>query len=210
MRNSEVTIIIIILLSFIIGALSYSQMPESMASHWNAVGEVDGYMPKFWGLFLLPLIIILLFFLLILVPRIDPLKANIEKFRVHYDSFSIVLVLFFFYIYILTLLWNLGITFSLIQFLTPAFAVLLYYSAVITENSKRNWFIGIQTPWTMSSERVWNKTNKLGGKLFKVAAVIALLGIFLPFYAIPFILVPVVLAAVYLVLYSYYEYKNEH
>lgn len=210
MRNSEVTIIIIILLSFIIGALFYSQMPESMASHWNAVGEVDGYMPKFWGVFLLPVITILVFLLVILIPRIDPLKANIEKFRIYYDVFSVVLILFFFYIYFLTLVWNLGVIFNLVQLISPAFAVLLYYSAVIMENSKRNWFIGIQTPWTMSSEKVWNKTHKLGGKLFKVAAVIALLGMFLPAYAILLILLPVVLAAVYLVLYSYYEYKKEH
>jgi uncharacterized membrane protein len=209
MRNSEVTIIIIILLSFIIGALFYQQMPVSMASHWNAIGEVDGYMPKLWGVFLLPLVTFLVFLLVVLIPRVDPLRANIEKFRMHYDIFSVVLTLFFFYLYVLTLLWNLGVTFNLVQLISPAFAVLLYYSAVITENSRRNWFIGIQTPWTMSSEKVWNRTNKLGGKLLKAAAVVALLGIFLPDYAIIFILVPVVLAAIYLVVYSYYEYQRE-
>ncbi|NYZ79438.1 SdpI family protein [Candidatus Micrarchaeota archaeon] len=210
MRKNEVIITVIILMSFILGALFYPRMPESMASHWNAMGEVDGYVQKFWGVFLFPIIIILVFLFVILIPRIDPLKANIEKFRIYYDDFSVVLILFFFYLYALTLLWNLGIAFNMMQLLSPAFAVLLYYSAVMMENSKRNWFIGIQTPWTLSSEKVWNRTHKLGGKLFKMAAVVALLGILLPSYAILFILLPVVLASVCVVLYSYSEYQKEH
>jgi len=51
MRKSEITILGIILLSFIIGIYFYPQIPEKMASHWNAQGQVDGYMSKFWDYF---------------------------------------------------------------------------------------------------------------------------------------------------------------
>jgi uncharacterized membrane protein len=210
MRTSEASILAIIVLSFLIGAYFYPQIPDAFASHWNAAGEVDSYAPKLWGILTLPVIIVILLIFIVFIPRIDPLRANIEKFREYYDTFAVIVAVFFFYLYLLIILWNIGVKFDLMQLLSPAFAVLLYYSGVITENSKRNWFIGIQTPWTMSNDRVWNKTNKLCGKLSKAAGVIALLGIFFPYYEVLIIAVPVIVLAVYSVIYSYIEYQKGH
>ena len=61
----------------------------------------------------------------------------------------------------------------------------------------------------MSSESVWDKTHRMGGKLFKIAGVIAIVGIFFQSYAVYFVLVPAILVAVYTVVYSYFEYKKE-
>jgi uncharacterized membrane protein len=105
-RKSEIIIIAMILLSFAIGIYFYPLMPEKIVSHWNANGQVDGYMSKFWGLFLMPLVSIGLFLLFVLIPRIDPLKMNIEQFRKHYDGFVVLVIAFLFYIYILTILWK--------------------------------------------------------------------------------------------------------
>jgi uncharacterized membrane protein len=93
--------------------------------------------------------------------------------------------------------------------MVPAFSVLFYYAGVLTENAKQNWFIGIRTPWTLSSEAVWNKTHKLGGKLFKLAALIGLLGLLVPDYAIWMVIIPVLLVAAYTMVYSYVEFQKE-
>ena len=77
------------------------------------------------------------------------------------------------------------------------------------ENAKRNWFVGIRTPWTLSSETVWNKTHKLGAKMFKIAVLLAFIGFFFGSYAIFFVLIPVLSAAGYLMAYSYFEYQKE-
>ena len=207
MRKSYAIALGIILLSFILGTCLYPQMPEKMASHWNAQGVVNGYLPKFWGLFLGPLISVGLFLLFIAIPKIDPLKHNIEEFRKYYDGFVVLVILFLFYVYILTILWNMGVKFSIVQMLAPAFAILYYYCGVLSENAKRNWFVRIRTPWTLSSERVWEKTHKIGGKLFKASGVIAFIGTFFQNYALFFILVPVILVAVYTIVYSYAEYR---
>lgn len=209
MRKSEVIIVGMILLSFVVGTYFYPQMPEKIAAHWNEQGQVDGYTSKFWGLFLMPFVSVGLFLLFVLIPKIDPLKANIEKFRKHYDVFVVLVIVFLFYLYLLTIFWNLGIRFSIIQFLVPALGILFYYCGILIENAKRNWFIGIRTPWTLSNEEVWDKTHKIGGNLFKIAGVIALLGIFFQRSAIFFVLAPVILAAVYTIFYSYFEYQRE-
>jgi uncharacterized membrane protein len=209
MRKSTIVVLGIILLSFIIGISLYPQMPDKMASHWNLQGKVNGYMPKFWGLFLLPLMLIGIASLFIIIPRIDPLQANIEKFRKYYDRFIILFSAFLLWIYLFTILWNLGFKFHISLALLPAFAILFYYIGILCENAKRNWFIGIRTPWTLSNEKVWEKTHKIGGKLFKIAGVIALLGVLFQSYALFFILMPVLLVASYTIIYSYFEYQKE-
>ncbi|MCX6759326.1 MAG: SdpI family protein [Candidatus Nealsonbacteria bacterium] len=208
MIKAKTIIFSIISLSFIIGICFYPSMPEKMASHWNAQDQVDGYVSKFWGLFLMPFISIGLFLLLILVPKIDPLKANVEKFRKYFDRFIVLLMFFLFYIYLLTLFWNIGLRFNMGQFMIPALGILFYYCGILIENSKRNWFIGIKTPWTLSSEVVWDKTHKIGGKLFKIAGMISFLGICFPQYAIFLVIVPVILFSVYTIIYSYSEYQK--
>jgi Predicted integral membrane protein len=208
-KNIQILIIGLILVSFLIGAYLYPYMPEKMASHWDANGSVDGYMPKLWGLFLLPVISAILFLVYMLIPKIDPLKGNIEKFRGHFDVFILLLFVFLFYVHMLTMLWNLSYRFNFIQLLAPAFGLIIYYAGIMMENAKQNWFIGVRTPWTLSSEVVWDKTNKLAGKLFKVAGVLAAMGLIFPKYAIFLILVPVILAAVYPIIYSYQKYQQE-
>lgn len=210
MKNARSAMWGIVLASFIMAIAFYSLMPENMATHWNTSGEVNGYMPKSSGLFLMPFLSLFMIGLFLLIPKIDPLKANIEKFRKYYDGFIVSLLLFLFYIYILSIVWNLGIRFDMTQMILPAIGVLFYYIGVLMENAKRNWFIGIRTPWTLSSDIVWDKTHKIGAKLYKAAGFCALLGIFFGKYAIFFLIVPIIISSIYLVIYSYVEYIKEN
>jgi len=208
MKKSELVIILIILSSFVLGFYFYPYMPDLVASHWNVRGQVDGYISKFWGLFLMPLLSLGLFLLFLLIPKIDPLKENIEKFRRYFDWFIVLVMFFLFYLYLLTIFWNLGFRFNLIQLLIPSFCLLYYYAGILIENAKRNWFIGIRTPWTLSNDKVWDKTHRLGGKLFKLSAGAAFLGIFLQNLAIYFVVIPIILTSIYLFIYSYLEYRS--
>ncbi len=82
------------------------------------------------------------------------------------------------FIHFQVILWNLGIKISPSATLPIGIGILLLYIGILCENAKRNWFIDIRTPWTLSSERVWDKTHKIGGRLFKIAGVIAFVGVF--------------------------------
>ena len=208
MRKSEILILFLVAASFVVGIYIYPQMPERMASHWGMEGQVDGYLSKFWGVFLLPIIFLVMAILFIIIPRIDPLKNNIQQFRKYFDGFIILIFLFFLYIYGLTIYWNLGNVFNMTRFMVPAMAVLLYYCGILINNSKRNWSVGIKTPWTMSSDVVWDKTHKIGGKLFKASGIICLLGLIWPFSAMWFVLVPILASTVFVFIYSYLEYKK--
>lgn len=208
MRTAYLAVLAILIISFAIAAYAYPQVPDNVPSHWNAAGDVDGYMDRFWGLFLFPIILIPLILLFIAIPRIDPLKKNVAKFRSYFDGFIIIFAVFMFYVQLLTTAWALGYTFNMMVALMPAFAMLFFYCGILMEKSKRNWFIGIRTPWTLSSDRVWEKTHRLGGKMFKAAAVISLFGIAAGEYAIWVLLIPVLVAAFYPMVYSYFAYQK--
>ncbi|MFC1648701.1 SdpI family protein [Nanoarchaeota archaeon] len=203
-------LLIIILFVAAIGSAMYyyPQMPDQMASHWNTKGEVDGYMSKFWGLFLLPIVMAAILVLFTVIPLIDPLKKNIEQFRGHFDWFIVMITAYMAYIYLLCLIWNMGVTYDMNKFIVPAMGVLFIYIAVLLKHAKRNWFIGIRTPWTLSSDEVWKKTHDLGAKLFFATGIIALFGFVFPDYTIWLILVPILVTVLVTVVYSYLEYQK--
>ncbi len=209
MDKSKIIALATIFISFAIGIWAYPQLPEIVASHWNEKGEVNGYMSKFLGIFLMPIMSLAMFLLFNFIPKIDPMKANIEKFRKYYNAFIVSIILFLFYLYLLTMAWNFGYRFNMTYFMVPALSALFYWCGILVENTKRNWFIGIKTPWTISNDVVWDKTHKLGGKLFKVAAVLSLLGIFFGELAFWFTILPVMVFSIYLLFYSYFEYQKE-
>lgn len=208
-RLNNIIIAGIVLLSFAVGAYFYNSMPEMMVSLWNQDEQPDDAIGKFWGLFLFPIISAALALLFIILPKIDPLKKNIKKFRRYYDWFIILFLFFMLYIYIIVVLWNLGHDFDMNRIILPAFAVLFFYIGIMTGHARQNWFIGIRTPWTISNKKVWDKTNKLAGKLFKIAAVVSLAGLLFKDHALWFLLIPVLLAAGYPIAYSYFEYQKQ-
>ena len=210
--NTKLTIIlsvIIIILSTVFGALVYEKMPEQVASHWNEKGEVDDYMGKFWGVFLMPFVSIVLLIMFIVIPSLDPLKENVAEFRGIFNIFILFMLVFFAYIWALTIFWNLGFVFNMTVAILPAVGFLFIFIGYLLRNAKRNWFIGIRTPWTLSSDMVWDKTHQLGGKLFTASGALSILGIFFGDSAIWFTLVPVLGSTLYLLAYSYFLYARD-
>ncbi len=201
--------IALIVVSLLIGIFLYPALPAEIASHWNAAGVADGMLPKFWGVFLLPMLMIVVLGLSQLLPLLDPMRANVESFRRSYQNFFFWIGVFLFYIFLLTVAWALGWRFNFTLALIPALAALFFVIGSLLAHSKRNWFIGIRTPWTMQSEEVWDKTNQLGGLLFKICAGLMLLGLVLPQYLIYFILLPVGATVVATIAYSYIEFRRQ-
>jgi uncharacterized membrane protein len=188
---------------------AYPLMPDVVASHWNAAGEVNGTMPKFWGLVLIPLLMYGFCALLAVLPRIDPLRNNYRKFQDYYEGFILVFAAFLFFIQLQIILWGLGIRVSPNLTLPVMIGILFMYIGFLMEHAEPNWFVGIRTPWTLSSDSVWKKTHQKGATLFKLAGVVSMIGILAGVYAWLFILVPAIAVAVYTVVYSYVEFRRE-
>ncbi len=208
--NNAVVLGSLIIISMIaVSMFVYPSIPNKMAVHWGQNGNVNGTMPKEIGISIIPGISALILVALAIIPKIDPWSENIKKFEGYYSVFIVLMILFMLAIQMYILAWNTGIVIPANSFVSACIAVLFVYIGILLKKTSPNWFIGIRTPWTMTSERVWRKTNNLGGELFIASGLIALLGIIFPCYASYLILVPVSISAVYVVVYSYVEYKRE-
>jgi uncharacterized membrane protein len=202
-------IALVLVLTAVITLVAYPAMPDVVASHWNAAGELDGTMPKFWGLALIPLLMYGFCALLAVLPRIDPLRKNYLKFRDYYEGFILVFAAFLFFIQLQIILWGIGTQVSPNLTMPVMIGILFICIGFLMEHTEPNWFVGIRTPWTLSSERVWKKTHERGGTLFKLAGVVSMAGTFAGINAWLFIIVPVIVVAFYTVVYSYVEFLRE-
>lgn len=209
MNKFEWASIAVIALTLGLSAWAWPMLPNSVASHWNAAGQVDGYSPKLVALLLAPVISAALLALFAWLPSVDPLRKNYRHFQPQLDGFKLAIVVFMAYIHALVIAYNLGGQFPFTAAMAPAFALLFWQLGELCYSSRRNWFFGVRTPWALSSDRVWEKTHKLAGKVLKACAVISLLGI--AFQGMWFVLVlgPVMAALVAAAAVSYLEFKKE-
>ena len=209
MKKREIVPIILIVLSFIIGLYMYNIVPDTMPSHWNAAGDADAYAPKAVALFVLPVIILVIYLITTLITRIEIYKENIKKSEVPYFRFRLALVVFMFLLYIATII-QVFRPFPMNYFIIPAMSFLFLSVAHLLKNIKRNFFIGFRTPWTISSEKVWNATNKAASRFFFAYSFIMLLGLFFQHIAIFLVLLTMLVGIAALTYYSYRLYKLEN
>ncbi len=210
--KTKTTLIFIFLLlaaSLAIGFALAPQMPETIVTHWNAAGEGDGYGSRQGHILFMPLLTVGMSLLILFLPKIDPMRGNIEHFRSDYNRFVVVFAAFMAFLYVLTNLWNLGLKFNMTGMVTAAIGVLFIFTGSLVSKAKRNYFIGIRTPWTLYSDSVWDATHRLGGKLFIASGAIALLALILPRFSMFFLLVPVLGTSLIAVVYSYILYRRE-
>ena len=210
-RTTTILVLILIAAATLAGLLLWNRLPEPMASHWNVNDQVDGYMSKFWGVFMVPLMALGMSLLFLVIPSIDPLKVNIAAFREAFNLFIVLIVAFMLYVHALSLAWNMGYTgFKMSASMLPAMGLLFIFIGFMLRKAKRNFFIGIRTPWTLSSDRVWDETHRLGSILFMASGVLAFIGgIFGGMAAFWFLFAPLIGSTLFLLAYSYLLYQRE-
>jgi len=208
MRRAITLSVFLIIIQFVIGIYFYPEMPERISIHWNIKGEEDGYGSKLVGLFLIPAIELLLIPFFLVLPKIDP-KASLEKMIKSYEWFILVFTFYMFYVFGLSIAWNLGYRFDFIRLLVPMLGILFFGIGNIIGDVEMNWFLGIRTPWTLSSEEVWNKTHRVGGRLFKISGLLAFCGVFFSgWVSLGLAMVPVLSSGIIVIIYSYLKYKQ--
>lgn len=200
--------VVFLLLSVLASVLAAPSLPEQVVTHWNAAGEPDGTLTKPLALALIPALSGFMLLMFGAIPRIDPLRNNISEFRVYYDWFVVLFTGFMMVVHLGILAYNFGYQFDFTLFVVSGVALLLYYVGVLLEHAERNWFVGIRTPWTLSSDEVWRRTHDLGARLFKLTAILSLIGLFFGRFTFYFLAVPAVLTAIITVAYSYYLYEK--
>lgn len=197
-----------VVLSGLVSVVAAPELPAELVTHWNAAGEPDGTMSKTVALALVPGLSAGLLGLFALIPRIDPLRANIEEFRGHYDWFVVLFAAYMFLVHAGIVAFNLGYEFDFVALVLLGVAGLFYYVGVLLEEAKRNWFVGIRTPWTLSDDEVWRRTHRVAAPVFVLAGVLIAAGAFLPFPTEFVVGVAAAIAALVPAVYSFVVYRG--
>jgi uncharacterized membrane protein len=148
------------------------------------------------------------YLLFLFIPKIDPFRKNIVSFGRQLEIFKLVIVVFFLVIYGIIILQYWGLKFNIVYVLMPVMAAFFYYIGHIMKHVKRNYFIGIRTPWTLADDTVWEKTHNIGSITFKINAVILVFGLINPVLMFWIFIGSLAVNVVFLYAYSYYIWKK--
>lgn len=209
MRISRLAIVLTAL-AYLLSLAAIPYLPDQVAIHWNASGEADGFSNKWVGAFLPPLLMTGLLIFMRVLPKFDPKKESYGRFQKSYGIFHAALACFFLSLHIVTLAYNLGVPVDVGRLVPLGVGALFIVLGNYMPKIKHNYFIGIRTPWTLESETVWNKTHRLGGKVFIGMGVLLMLTAFLR-GDIQFVLLMLVIVFgnLYLIVQSFLYFQKE-
>ncbi|MGD9647850.1 MAG: SdpI family protein [Pirellulales bacterium] len=209
-RRLEIVILAIIAGMFAASAILWSHVPDRMPVHWNLRGQVDRYGGKLEGLLLLPTVTLGLHLLFLALPWIDPRRANYQHFARAYKWIQIAFVVLMTLLHALVLGVALGYSVDVGLVVPLAVGVLFCLIGNFMGKFRPNWFVGVRTPWTLSSDLSWNKTNRLGGRMFIVTGIALLMFAFVQNGWMLAIVVALIAAMVtWLPIYSYLVWRRD-
>jgi len=196
----------VIILSFV----AYPSLSDKIASHWNFAGQVDGWSKKSSFIYLFPGLIIFMYGFMTIMPFIDPKKQNYSEFKQTYTNFKALLVGVLSAVYTIIIFSNLGYNINIGQSVSFLIGGMMIVIGTMLRNIKSNWFIGIRTPWTMSSPIVWEKTHQRSVYFFTI---MGLSIIITPYFSSPWNIIIFSLGILQMiagtVIYSYFIYQKE-
>ncbi|MFA6254535.1 MAG: SdpI family protein [Patescibacteria group bacterium] len=178
--KTEIIPIVLIILSVLASFYFYANFPDKVPTHWNYKGEIDGWSGKTFAAFFFPGLNLGMYLLFLVFPYLDPKKDRYAEFAKVYHVFKGLMVAVMTAIYFYVGLAGLGYELPVTMVIPPAIGILFVVLGNYMGKIKSNWFMGIRTPWTLSSEEVWNKTHRLGGKLFMIMGLFMIFGAILP------------------------------
>lgn len=195
---------------FVLAAVSWRAVPSRIPVHWNLSGHPDRYGGRTEGLLLIPFLTLGLYVLLLVAPRLDPGRANYASFRGPYVAIRLTIVTFLTAVDVIVVASGRGRQLQ-VDVLVPILVGALFIILGGTMGKLRpTWFVGIRTPWTLSSKQSWTKTHRLGGWLFIVLGLIFIASTLAKpaaARAIPLVLTGIALAG--LVIYSYLVWRTD-
>ena len=201
-----------VILATLVGTLvAYPSLPGTVPIHWDAQGHVNGWGPK-WSLFLygpgMMLGIVLLFSA---IPWLSPKKFEVDSFRATYLYIMMVVVGMLAYCHLLILMSALGsiggVVLDVSRAIEGGVCLLIALLGNVMGKVRRNFFVGIRTPWTIANEQVWNATHRFAAKTFFAGGLLGLLAVILraPFW-LP--VAAIIVATLVPVIYSLVFYKQ--
>ena len=200
----------LILAALAVSVLYYPHLPERIPTHWGLSGEPNGWSSRLLGAWMIPLLMAIIWVVMRAVPHLDPKHANYANFTSVYEWLIVATLAFMLGAHLLILAAARGQVVDIGRFVMAGIGAFFIVIGVILPKVHPNWFVGIRTPWTMTSDLSWNSTHRLGGWLFAVIGAVTLVaGFIMPKAALWVLLAGGGAVVVALFAYSYVVWKGD-
>lgn len=189
----------------------YSRLPERVPVHWGLSGDPNRYGSRIEGAFLMPVLMIVLYVVMQWYPSRDPRSPNIAKFRRAYDTVVTAIIAFLAVVHVLAVGTALGWRVDMATTVVAGAGALLIVLGNLLPLARSNFIFGIRTPWTLSSERVWTRSHRVGGYTMVAAGLVTIVSAFIARpVGLIIALTSLLLSGLIPVVYSYFAWSHEH
>ena len=208
--KSEFFSLLLIAIAIVASFYFYAHFPTQVVTHWDFAGRPNGWSGRGFAAFFLPVLLIAMYLLFIFIPYLDPKKERYAEFARVYNIFRNFILFFLLVIYFIASLNNIGNNLDVGIWVTVMIGLLFIILGNYMGKLKMNWFVGIRTPWTLSSETVWNKTHRVGGKIFILGGLLMIAAGLVPLaWRLPIFIADIIMLLFGTIVYSYIVYLQE-
>jgi len=171
---------VLVILSAIASIIAYPQLPDRVPTHWGLHGQVDRYGPKWLAVGLFPVFMLVSWGIMRGLPKIDPRRENYVKFQRTYDLLVNAALTMALALQGITIAAAFGVEVPMARVFPLMLGVFFVVLGNALPRARPNWWFGIRTPWTLSNDRVWERTHRVGGYLFVALGIAMVVMIVLP------------------------------
>jgi len=144
----------------------YGRLPETMPLVWSSAGEVLYAMDRPLGAALLPGLHLAIVLFLGVAPAVDPGALRSPSAPRFYPAAVAMISAFLMFVTAVLFAASMGVEFSVPHALLGGAGALLVLIGNYMGKVPRNYMVGIRTPWTLSSDYVWERTHRFAAPLF--------------------------------------------
>jgi uncharacterized membrane protein len=201
---------VLVAITTIASIIVYPRLPERVPTHFDIRGNPNAYGPRWVPTVIFPVMILLLWGIMRGLPKIDPKRANYARMQDTYDLVVNVILTMMAALHLLLLGSTMGSHLPFVRIIPAVVGVSFIVIGNLLPRAKPNWWFGIRTPWTLSNDRVWERTHRVGGYVMSATGVLAIAS---AFFATDVALIVFIVAAAAMALgliaYSYFAWRQE-
>ena len=193
----------------IVSMIVYPRLPDQVPTHWDWQGQVNDWQSRPLAVAFLPMLALVIWGAMRALPSIDPRRANYSKFQPTYDFVIGATVTMMALIHLAVLASALGAPVPIHRVIPIAVGLVLVAIGNQLPRARSNWWFGVRTPWTLSNDRVWERTHRVAGYLMTACGAVMIIGAFMFDFIGPLVLVCVVGSVIGSVIFSYLAWRQE-
>jgi uncharacterized membrane protein len=178
-----------------------------MAVHFDSHGSANGYESRDIGVSIIPAVsAVAMVLLLWILPSIMPKAHSIQRSEGAYGAVTLTIFAFLTMTQAMLVLSQAGVAMDVIRIIFTGVGLLFVVLGNYLPKTRKNWLMGIRTPWTLSDERVWDKTHRFAGPVFMLGGAVTILSTwFAPVdWRLPVMVIAILTASFGSYIYSYF------